>query len=184
MRIEIRALVDVQECYKFARGTQGLSEPKKQLSVEKWRRWLYAEESQIRTFTLRADFYYVPYWVHVHLIRHHIGNLVFPFEPFVRSQRPDNYNPVDYDRGSARQDALIDMPLFTNPQALINMARKRLCHNASKETREAVELLKSVVSASDNEYIAAIADVMLPDCEYRGNICYSTRPCGLYASAF
>lgn len=172
MMITVEPLSDIQEVYRVARETQGL-EPTTQLTVAKWKKWLGAEESPIRIFQLRVRMEDIPYWVHVHLVRHHVG-----IEWFVRTQRPDSINPVVYNRETARQDEPISLTMICNPQSLINVSRRRLCNNASKDTHEVWSAVKRAVRASECVYVSAIAEFMVPDCEYRGFKCYSTKPCG------
>ena len=64
-----------------------------------------------------------------------------------------------------------------NAQALINVSKKRLCHQASNETRTYMEDLKTSILIVDR----AISDVMVPSCIYRGG-CPEMQMCsfGLY----
>jgi len=144
-------------------------------SVETWTQWLNSGHSMIRCFGIRIKLVGVPFYVHVHLVRHGIG-----CQWFVRSQRPTAINPVDYDRRKAPQDALVDLIMDTNPQALMNISQVRLCQKADEVTRQVWDNIVQVIRMHDDPYIAAIAGVMMPRCEYRGNICYEFRPCGLY----
>ena len=61
-----------------------------------------------------------------------------------------------------------------NIQHLIDTARKRLCYQASPETREYMEDLKATIKYEVDPYIA---DVMVPNCVYRGG-CPELNPCG------
>ena len=65
------------------------------------------------------------------------------------------------------------MELEANAQALINMSRKRLCNQASPETREVMEAIKEEVSKKD----PFVARVMVKECVYRG-FCPEMQPCG------
>ena len=60
-----------------------------------------------------------------------------------------------------------------NAQALINISRKRLCNCASKETREAWEMVKDEISKVEPE----LASCMVRECIYRG-FCPEMFPCG------
>ena len=168
--IKVRALVDVQECGRVARATQGLTG--NIVSLKTWQKWLKAEHSMIRVFFLFIEMTNIPYFVSVHLVRHKFG-----IEHFVRSQRPTSMNPVGYDRGEALQDALVNHIMVLNPQSLINISRKRLCNKADPVTMNLWYLVREVISRHRDPYIAAIADVMMPDCEYRGG-CREIVPCG------
>lgn len=65
------------------------------------------------------------------------------------------------------------MELEANAQALINIARKRLCNQASPETRQVMEEIKKEVSKRDK----FMAEVMVKECVYRG-YCSEMKPCG------
>jgi len=67
--------------------------------------------------------------------------------------------------------------LDMNPQSLINVSRKRLCQKADPVTRRIWEAVREAIAVHKDPYIAAIAQVMVPDCEYRGR-CNELRPCG------
>jgi len=170
MRVKVRALVDIQECGRVARATQGLTG--NIVSLKTWKRWLRAEHSMIRVFLLSIEMFDIPSYVSVHLVRHKIG-----VEHFVRSQRPTAMNPVDYNRRKAPQDVLVNHIMILNPQALINISRKRLCNKADPVTRKLWYLVREVISRHSNPYMAAIASVMVPDCIYRGG-CHEIVPCG------
>lgn len=165
----IRALADVKECGHVARLTRGLKSDG--VSLDAWRKWLRTEHSMIRVFLLAIEMTSIPYYVSVHLVRHKIG-----VEHFVRSQRPTSMNPVDYDRRQAPQSALTDHTMILNPQALINISRKRLCNKADPATQTIWRRVKEAIGAHDDPYIAAVAEVMLPDCKYRGG-CHEITSC-------
>lgn len=173
--IKVRSLVDVQECGRVARATQGITG--NIVSLRTWHQWLDAEHSQIRVFLLSIEMVDIPSFVSVHLVRHKNKNKEVGIEHFVRSQRPTSRNPVGYDREKAPQDVPITHTMILNPQALISMSRRRLCNKADPKTRQWWQDVRNAISHHDNPYIAAIADVMMPDCEYRGR-CHEIVPCG------
>jgi hypothetical protein len=125
----------------------------------------------IRVFILSIEMRSIPYYVSVHLVRHKVG-----IEHFVGSQRPTSMNPVGYDRRQAAQDALVDHTMILNPQVLINISRKRLCNKADVVTQNIWRQVRDAIAGHDNLFVAAIAEVMLPDCLYRGN-CHEIIPC-------
>ena len=168
--IKVRALVDVQECGKVARATQGLTG--NIVSLKTWQKWLKAEHSMIRVFLLSIEMTNISYFVSVHLVRHKFG-----VEHFVRSQRPTSMNPVEYDRNEAPQNAPVNHIMVLNPQSLINISRKRLCNKADPITRRLWHTVRNIISHHKDPYVAAIADVMMPDCEYRGR-CHEVVSCG------
>jgi thymidylate synthase ThyX len=65
------------------------------------------------------------------------------------------------------------MEIEANTQALINISRKRLCNQASKETRQVMEKIKNEVAKKDN----FVAEVMVKECIYRG-FCPEMQSCG------
>ena len=168
--IRVRPLVDVQECGRVARATQGITG--NSVSLKTWQKWLKAEHSMIRVFLLAIEMTDIPYYVSVHLVRHKFG-----VEHFVRSQRDTSMNPVEYERNSAPQNALVNHIMILNPQSLINISRKRLCNKADPATKRLWSYVRDVISRHHNPYVAAIASVMMPDCEYRGR-CNEVVPCG------
>ena len=71
----------------------------------------------------------------------------------------------------------VNHAMLINAQALINMARKRLCHKAHPETRILMEHIKDSMAHVDPE----LAKHMVPECVYRGGVCHELRPCGKMA---
>ena len=173
MKVIVKANTDIQVVAEAAAETQGL-EPTA-LTVDKWLKWLHSEHSMIRVYQISIELIGIPYYVSVHLVRHKIG-----VEPFVRSQRDTSINPVDYDRRKAPQDALVNHRMILNPQAIINISHVRMCNNADVATREVWHNVYQAIKEHENPYISAIAEVMMPRCEYRGGVCHELRPCGRY----
>lgn len=104
-------------------------------------------------------------WVATHFVRHHVG-----VEKWVRTQRSDR---TGVSRDELPQGAEVEMEIEANSQALINMSRKRLCNQASPETREVMQAMKDEVSKRD-EFMAR---VMVRECCYRG-FCPELNSCG------
>lgn len=177
MMIKVRPLTNVRECARVARFTQGMEGDS--LSLATWRKWLWSEHSMIRVFTLSVKMYDIPSFASVHFTRHKVSIHPLEVEHFVRSQRPTALNPVDYDRGEAPQNQLINHALVLNPQGLINMSRKRLCNKADPVVLAIWRQVRATIAAHDNPFVAAIAEVMLPNCEYRGG-CHEIVSCGSY----
>ncbi len=152
-------------CRQCALGTMG-RETEKEPSTEWLHRILEARHSPIRELRFRFVLE-VPYWVSVHLVRHHAG-----FQPYVRSQRNDRQ--TDYDRTKAPQDAPVTMRISLNAEALMNLANKRLCMKASPETRAVVaEMCRQV-----EERCPEFDGLLVPMCEYHGGKCHEMQPCG------
>ena len=134
----------------------------------KWkRRMLLCEHSPIRQYTIKCKWYDIKYWVSVHFVRHKIG-----IEHWVRTQRSDR---TKIDRDELPQDSLIEHEFEANAQAFINISRKRLCNLASRETREAWNLVLEEIKEIEPEIYSAC----VPDCVYRG-WCYEFKSCGFH----
>ena len=154
MEVKRRALVTV--------GKAPVSPP-----PENWKQaMLRARHSPIRflTFSFLIE---CPYWVSVHITRHHAGVM-----PYVRSQRNDRQDA--YDRTKAPQDAPVVMILDVNAEALINLANKRLCGQASKETRELVGMMCELAKRECPEFESEL----VPMCVRNGGVCHELYPCG------
>ena len=130
------------------------------------RKILLVEHSPIRLleFTIRMED--IPYWVSVHLARHKIG-----IEHWVSTQRTDR---TGINRDKLPQGALVDHTIRVNAQALITISRKRLCGQASPETRK----LWQMVITAIREHDPVVASVCVPECMYRG-FCPEMRSCGI-----
>lgn len=126
---------------------------------------LLAEHSPIRLLTFTIRLTDLPYWVSVHLTRHKIG-----VEHFVSTQRTDR---TGVDRDKLPQCALVTHTMVINAQALINISRKRLCHQAARETTNAWEEVLSVLQDVEPE----LWSVCAPECVYRG-FCPEMNCCG------
>lgn len=107
-----------------------------------------------------------PYWVSVHLCRH------VHAQPYVRSQRNDRQ--TEYDRNAARQDEPVTMIWDMNAEELMVIANKRLCLQASEETRKVVKEMCKLVMDACPEF----ADHLEPMCDYNGGVCHEMHPCG------
>ena len=128
---------------------------------------LKANHSPVRVLPFCFRITDVPYWVSVHLVRHVHAT------PFVATQRNDRQSK--YDRGAARQDAPVTMCWYMNAEELITIAHKRLCTQASRETRELIRLICDEVVKVNPEF----ADLLVPNCVYRGGLCDEFNCCGL-----
>jgi len=137
---------------------------------------LTSRHSIIRSVRLQIDVIGLPYYVHVQLVRHHIGH-----NWFIRSQRPDSISPVGYDRRKTPQDALINARDRLNLEALLSMMEVRLCECATPETREVVLAIKTELMSSDDPFLKIVGQFCQASCEWRGKRCPEVfRPCGKY----
>lgn len=147
-----------KQCALVTVGKDSVKEP-----TAKWKHdILKARHSPIRVlnFVFKLE---VPYWVSVHLCRH------IHAQPFVRSQRNDRQS--DYDRNSAPQNAPVTMLWYMNAEELMVIANKRLCLQASEETREVVRLICELVLAWCPEF----QGLLVPMCQY--GRCNEMFPC-------
>lgn len=135
------------------------------LPTQEWKHSiLEARHSPIRRLRFSFDIT-CPYWVSVHLCRH------VHAQPFVRSQRNDRQD--SYDRNSAPQDAPVNMIWDMNAEELMVIANKRLCKQASEETRYVVQLMCEQVLANHPEF----KGLLVPACAYNGGVCHEIYPC-------
>ena len=126
---------------------------------------LLAEHSPIRKIKFSWLWSDLKSWVSVHFVRHWLGIL-----HYVKTQRSDR---TGVDRDKSSQDTPVNHECEANAQALINISRKRLCSQASPETREAWLDVKREV----NKYDPILASVMVRECIYRG-FCPELNKCG------
>ena len=128
-------------------------------------RVLIAEHSPIRDISFRWKWTGIKSWIATHWVRHH-------WECRVSTQRTDR---TGIDRNKLPQDAPVTFTGEANVQALIDTMRKRLCYQASPETRQYAEDLKRTIMRVESE----IGDVLVPSCVYRGG-CPEMQSCGYY----
>lgn len=155
---------DWEEVVNDCRATVKKPPLGKEPSAEFKRRILMAEHSPIRDITVKFRWKNIPYWVAMHWKTHH-------WESRVNSQRNDRQK--EYDRTKAPQDASVDFIGDANVQNLIDTWRKRLCRQASPETRAYAEDFKEALREQEPE----AASVLVPNCVYRG-FCPEMNPCG------
>ena len=157
---------------------------------DNWREMvIMAEHSPIKLVEYLISFKDLRQWVGVHLLRHE------HMLPFIHSQRVDRREDIDSltekvmsiieedvksDESFNKRDYLFqgepnDQDFVVNAQTLINISRKRLCHCASKETREAWVAVKEAIK----EFDPIMASFMVPNCIYRGR-CPEMNTCGYY----
>ena len=130
---------------------------------------LISEHSPIRLITIRWRWEKMKSWVHVHFARHWLG-----WDKWVSTHRSDR---TGINRDELPQDVLVNMDVNANAQALINVARYRLCYQASPETRQHMEELKRVIKTDANQ--PELSDVMVPNCIYRCG-CPEFKTCGYF----
>ena len=143
MKVEVLNYQDNWQAVKDAAMNTVGSETGKYPSPAWKRKILLAEHSPIRLIELTIRMRDIPYWVSVHLVRHKIG-----IEHWVRTQRTDR---TGVDRNELPQGALVDHTIRVNAQALIAISRKRLCRQASSETRAVWQAVRNVVKEVEPE---------------------------------
>ncbi len=139
-------------------------------------RYLISEHSPIRGLTLRVTFKGMLGYTSVHFARH-VHSV-----PYVSSNRPDR-------TGKARSvKDTVDHMMDVNCQALIDMARKRLCMQCSSDTLSWMKELRSAlitgrpgVEHSENMLYRALGHSLVPNCVYRAG-CPEFKPCGFWAT--
>ena len=126
------------------------------------------EHSPIRTQIFKVSMIGIPTFVSTHFVRHNVGILGH----FCKTQRDDRIGDTEgtaHDRWTPTNHGIL-----CNAQALINIARKRLCNTSHLSTRAVMYTIRDAVKEVD-EYLAKR---MLPECRYRGNVCHEDRMCG------
>lgn len=119
------------------------------------------EHSPIRTQLFWIEMI-VPTFVSVHFVRHKIG-----VEHFVQTNREDRGGLSEVDRMTPVKHSML-----INAQALIQMARKRLCKQSHSATREAMRDIKMTVFQVDPD----LYEFLVPECMYRGK-CPELKSC-------
>lgn len=81
---------------------------------------------------------------------------------------------LDWLKENSDRETPVNLSLCINAQSLIDMAKLRLCMQASTGTREVFGEIKKKVHEVDPD----LAKMMVPKCIYRGGICGEPRCCG------
>lgn len=189
MKVNVIQETSWSRALNAARRTIGKPPLNKEPS-DNWRKMvIMAEHSPIKLVEYLISFKDLRQWVGVHLLRHE------HMLPFIHSQRVDRREDIDSltervmsiieedvksDKSFNKRDYLFqgepnDQDFVVNAQTLINISRKRLCHCASKETREAWVAVKEAIK----EFDPIMASFMVPNCIYRGR-CPEMNTCGYY----
>ena len=149
-----------------ARRTAG-KEPIDKEPSDNWKAGvLLAEHSPIKLVEYLIAFKNLRQWTGVHILRHEFTL------PFIHTQRGDR-RKLNCDRDELPQGEPNDQDFVVNAQTLKNISRKRLCTCASKETREAWQMVKDKI----REFDPVMADKMVRNCVYCG-FCPELNCCG------
>lgn len=167
----------VKTCTLNTVGKKSLTKP-----TDEWKKKLIeSEHSPIRElwFGIRME---IPYWVAMHFRTHQLSEAPYPeFQLDVRpdfkndyiSTQRDDRNKNDISRGKKPQDELVSYIMSINAPALINMAHKRLCKQASEETRQVMKMIVDEVI----KVCPQMKSVLVPLCVYRNGKCTEFFPC-------
>lgn len=133
--------------------------------TEEWLiRLVEAEHSPIRELTFGIKMT-IPYWVSVHFVRHHIG-----VNHYVQTQRSDR---TGKSRDTKSQSEIVTHIMSINAQELIHMAHKRLCAQASLETRQVMQMIVEEVT----RVAPYLSHALVPLCVYRNGLCTEMFKC-------
>lgn len=143
------------------------------------RRSIMAEHSPIKVVQYRVIIRNLHQWVGVHLLRHEhmlpyictqrndrngsinalVESIFSELLQMIRAEQPD-FN----ERNLLPQGANNDHMFWLNAQTFINISRRRLCHAASKETKQVWQAIVSELHKVD----PILTDFLVPMCVYRG----------------
>lgn len=167
MKVELRSINDYWQNVKNA-AMNTIGKDRGKIPDGEWkRRILLSEHSPIRLIKINWRWLDLKYWVSVHFVRHKIG-----IEHWISTQRSDR---TGISRDELPQGSLVKHECEANAQSLITISRKRLCHQASLETRQAWQEVKNTIETIEPE----LAKCMVKDCIYRGH-CYEYTSCGYH----
>ena len=147
------------------RATVGKEELGKDPSAGFKRKILIAEHTPIRELHVSWCWKAIKSWVATHWVRH-------AWECYVKSQRSDR---TGVQRDDLPQAALVDFFGEANPHHTIDSWRKRLCRQASDDTRHLAEDFKVALYDEEPEW----SDALVPHCVYRCG-CPEPKPCGYW----
>lgn len=156
---------DWREVVDDCRSTVGKESLGKEPSETFKRKVLIAEHSPIRDISVKWKWNNIKSWIATHWVRH-------KWECFVKTQRTDR---TGVNRDELPQSAEVTFTGEANCQHLIDTMRKRLCYQASPETRAYAEDLKRAITEIEPE----IGNVLCPNCIYRSG-CPEMSTCGYY----
>ena len=167
MKIEIQRVTSWTDVLNAARFTQRKEPRSGEPSVAWKKKIIKAEHSPLRCLMFNIDFYDIPNYVSVHLVRH------VHAQPFVSTSRPD-IDGKQIPREEQKKIDPVNTRLFLNAQEIINISKVRLCSKAETKTkiiwRQVIEELRKIEPE--------LANACVPSCFYRGH-CPEIKSCGL-----
>ena len=167
MKIEITRVTSWTDVLNAARFTQRLPLKSGEPSISWKKKIIKAEHSPLRCLMFNIDFYDIPNYVSVHLVRH------IHAQPFVSTSRPD-IDGKQIPREEQRKTDPVNMRLFLNAQEIINISKVRLCTKAEAKTREIWRQVVEELRKTEPELVNAC----VPYCFYRGH-CPEIKSCGI-----
>ena len=170
VKVTIERITDwtlVHECAMATIGREAAKDPS-----SSWKaRLCRCEHSPLRAMKFKITVQNLPSFVSVHFVRHKFG-----IEHFVQSQRVDR-SATHTPRSELPQDAPVMHKMVVNASEMIFISRRRLCSQASAETRAVWRKIVEALASIEPEIAAAC----VPECIYRG-FCPEFRSCGYTAS--
>lgn len=126
------------------------------------------EHSPMRTQIFKLAMLEIPTFVSTHFVRHNIGIIGH----YCKTQRDDRIGETEGD--SPDRWTPTNHGILCNAQAMINIARKRLCLTSHWATRQVMREIVEEMEFVDPD----LAKRMVPECIYRGGVCHEDRICG------
>jgi len=174
MEVKFKRLVGPELMVPAMRVTQGKDMYEAKMpSLETWYKMILSEHSSHRAVIYRVYIEDIPFYNHVHLVRHSQG-LTFS----VYSQRDDEGIEESTPRDEIPQGTLINMFFDANVQALINIARKRLCYKSHRTTQNFVKKLKMTLLYDGDQYDKLLGELLMKPCSWWAGYCQEPEPCG------
>lgn len=153
------------------------------------------EHSPLRTQMYWIRLFDIPLFCSTQLLRHHVGSQPFQLtcrvdrkggnnhfkqridaikEFVINGDGDDALDALDWLKENADRYTKVNLGLCLNAQALINMAKERLCSDASAETRHIFRKIVNKMQDVEPELVP----FLVPKCIYRGGICNGVSKCG------
>jgi hypothetical protein len=174
MKVDYERLVGPEYMLAAMRVTKGKDMRVKKLpKLETWHEMILSEHSSDRSVKYRVYVEDIPYFAHTHIIRHHVG-----FEPYVYSQRDDLGLYETSDRDKLPQDTPINFMFDANAQALVTIARKRLCYKSHRFAQKVFEQLRVALVYSGDDYDRVLGNLLMRPCSWWAGYCAEPSPCG------
>lgn len=135
--------------------------------------WVRSEHSPIRALNFKIRMEGIPTFVSTHLARHKHG-----IEHYVESNRPDLQKKYKKASVAADRNTPVVHTMLCNAQALINLARRRLCIATHYRTRRVIEIMISEVVKVNPD----LGKFLVVECVYRNGLCNEPKCCGFNKS--